>query len=119
MSQPQAFEGMASQMRDSPWLAAEDVEDAGGNINVTIIACYKHEDVEFDAGRKRPVIYTVAFKGADKQLVLNATNRKTLSSLFGRDVKKWQGQKIELFVQDGIRLGGKTVKGIRLRGSDA
>ena len=119
MSKPEAFEGMASQMRDSPWLASEDIEDAGGKISVTIIACYKHEDVEFDAGRKRPVVYTLAFKGADKQLALNATNRKALASLFGRDVKKWQGKKVELFVQDGIRLGPKTVKGARIRGADA
>ena len=92
------------------------MEDAGGDIKVTILACYRHEDVEFDAGRKRPVVYTVAFKGADKQLVLNATNRKSLSTLFGRDVTKWKGKKVELFVQDGIKLGGKTVKGIRIRG---
>ena len=116
---PKEFDGKASQMRDSPWLASEDIEDAGGSVDVTILSCFQHEDVEFDGGRRKPVVYTLAFKGADKQLVLNATNRKSLVSVFGRDVGKWKDQKVQLYVQDGIRMGGKTVTGIRIRETSA
>jgi hypothetical protein len=52
-------------------------------------------------------------------MILNATNRKALSSAFGADTKKWLGQKVTLYVQDGIRKpGGKhgeTCTGLRIR----
>ena len=109
------FTGKVSEMRKSDWLASEDIEDRGGSIVVVIAKCEKHENVEFEAGRTEKVVYTVRFEKATKELVLNATNRKTLAELFGRDVSAWKGQKVELYVQSGIKLMGKLVNGIRIR----
>jgi hypothetical protein len=109
------FTGMSSEMRNSQWLASEDLEDRGGSAVATIASCKKHKNVEFEAGRKEKIVYTLRFVKKEKELVLNATNRKMLKGLFGSDVSKWKGQKIELYVQGGIKLMGKTVNGIRIR----
>lgn len=109
------FTGKPSEMRDSQWLASEDLEDRGGKVTVTIAMCRKHTDVEFEAGRKVPTAYTLSFEGKEKEMILNATNRKKLVDLFGRSVADWKGKKIELYVQSDIRLMGKLVNGIRIR----
>lgn len=106
---------MASEMRKSNWLASEDLLDRGGTITAVILQCEKHTNVEFEQGRKEKVVYTLKFAKAVKELVLNATNRKTLAELFGRDVSAWKGQKIQMYVDPSVRLMGKTVNGIRIR----
>jgi hypothetical protein len=115
MSKSDVFEGRSSEMKkDTPWLAAEDIIGLG-DITVEIVACHRHKDVEFDAGRKEDCVYSVEFKAKKKHLVLNSTNRKTLVALFGVDVKKWAGQTVRLYVDPSVRMMGKTVPGIRIR----
>lgn len=109
------FEGRSSEMKkETPWLSSEDLEGLGEQV-VEIAEVYRHADVEFDAGRKEKFVYSIAFKGRKKQLVLNATNRKTLVAKYGSNVKEWSGKSVTLFVLDGVRLAGKTVKGIRIK----
>lgn len=109
------FEGRSSEMKkETPWLAAEDIVGLG-DITVEIIACYRHKDVEFGAGRKEPLVYSVEFKGKKKQLVLNSTNRQVLFNAFGSDTKKWKGQTVLLYVDPKVRLMGKLVPGIRIK----
>tara|TARA_R110002020_G_scaffold76728_3_gene194259 strand:- start:2561 stop:2968 length:408 start_codon:yes stop_codon:yes gene_type:complete len=115
MSNSVEFTGMSSEMRESQWLASEDIEDKGGSVVVTISACFRHEDVMFEAGRVAAVAFSLRFENATKELVLNATNRDTLRSLFGKDVRNWKTKKIELYVKSGIKMRGKTVTGIRIR----
>ena len=111
----QPFEGHSSEMKKaSPWLASEDLLERG-DVDVTIDCCHRHTDVEFDAGRKEAVVYSLAFRGAKKNLVLNSTNRKTLVNKFGANVKDWAGKKITLYVDKQVRLMGKTVCGIRIK----
>lgn len=111
----QKFEGRSAEMKkDSPWLAVEDIEGLG-DVVVEIEAVYKHSDVEFEAGRKEKSVYSMAFKNGKKQLILNSTNRVTLKDAFGSSVKEWVGKKVSLYVQDGVKLRGKTVKGVRVR----
>lgn len=110
----ETFEGFSSEMKDSPWLSSEDlmhVEEA----EVEIIACHRYKNVEFDAGRSEPVIYTLQFVGKKKELVLNSTNRKTLVSKFGTNVKDWAGKKVKLYVDRNVKMMGKTVCGVRIR----
>ena len=115
MSNPSKFEGRSSDMKkDTPWLSSEDL-DGLGDVSVEIQEVYRHQDVEFDAGRKEKFVYSLAFKGSKKQLVLNATNRHTLVTKFGVNVKEWSGKKVTLFVLDGVKLAGKLVKGIRIK----
>jgi hypothetical protein len=111
----QKFEGRSAEMKkDSPWLAAEDIEGLG-DVVVEIEHVYKHTDVEFEAGRKEKAIYSMAFKNGRKQLILNSTNRVMCKDHFGSDVKNWIGKKITLYIQEGVKLKGKLVKGIRIR----
>lgn len=117
--QTEEFDGQSAEMRrESPWLASEDLLDHG-DAGVEIEGVYKHVDAVFDDGRTETV-YALKFRGKDKQMVLNATNRKHLVAKFGTTkVKEWAGEKIVLYVQRNVRKpGGKkgeTCCGIRIR----
>lgn len=114
MKQPvgEVFDGRASQMRASPWLSAEDIMGLG-DVEVEIENVFFYKDTEFDEGRKEDV-YAVKFKGKKAQLVLNATNRKSLVARFTVDTKKWREQKIKLYVVT-VNAFGKQAAGIRIR----
>ena len=114
-SKAQLFDGRSSEMKkETPWLASEDLMGLG-DVAVKIEAVYRHSDVEFEAGRKEKKVYSVAFVGKQKQLVLNSANRKSLVSKFGVNVKDWVGKEVKLYVDQNVRLMGKTVCGIRIR----
>ncbi len=112
------FEGKVGQMKTKTnWLASEDF--VGLEPTLTIEAVKRHTDVPMDGGRMEKELFAIHFVGSPKGMILNATNRKTLSGAFGADTKKWIGQKVKLYVQDGIRKpGGKfgeTTTGLRIR----
>ena len=104
--------------KPSQWLASEDL-NIGTEVKVTIEDVLRHKGVEFDKGRKED-IGTLKFAGREKQLVLNATNRKTLVRLFGTDTKEWRGKAIAIYVETGVRLptGGKGL-GLRVKEATA
>ena len=110
----EVFEGRSAEMKDSPWLASEDLLGAG-EVKVKIVRCHRYKNVEFDKGRKEPTVYAIEFEGKQKQLVLNSTNRKTLVAKFGTDVREWNDKEVVLFVNPKVRFAGKTVCGIRIR----
>jgi len=115
MSKSEVFEGHSSEMKgNSPWLASEDLLGRG-DVAVTIKACHRHRDVEFEAGRKVPTVYSLEFEGKQKQLVLNAVNRKTLVRKHGANVKDWVGKDIVLYIDQNVKLMGKTVNGVRIK----
>jgi len=115
-----SFEGRSAEMRKpTPWLSSEDLMDLPGDVEVVIEAVYAHRGAIFDDGRKEDV-YSLKFAGKQKQLILNATNRRRLIELFGTTkVKEWIGKKITLYVESGIRkpggIRGETTTGIRIR----
>jgi hypothetical protein len=100
--------------KPSQWLASEDL-NIGTEVKVTIEDVLRHKGLEFDKGRKED-IGTIKFQGRDKQLVLNATNRKKLVAMFGTDTKEWRGKSIAIYVETGVRLptGGKGL-GLRVK----
>lgn len=113
------FDGLVGKMKTkSNWLASEDFLGLA-DVTLTIEAIRRHTDVPMDGGRTEKELFAVHFQGSPKGMILNATNRKTLSGAFGADTKKWIGQKVTIYVQDGIRKpGGKqgeTTTGLRLR----
>lgn len=109
------FNGHVSELKKpSPWLASEDIVGRG-DIKVVIEAVYKHENVEFEQGRKEKKVFTIKYKGKEKQHIINATNRSVLRSRFGPDVQKWKGQEVTLYVDENVKMMGKTVCGIRIR----
>jgi hypothetical protein len=114
----EAFEGKSAEMKkDTPWLASEDLLDAG-DVKVTIEGVFRHTDAEFESGRKE-LVYGLRFVGRSKQLILNATNRKTCVSKFGTGkVKEWVGKEVVLYVDPNVRKPGtrnEKTCGIRIR----
>ena len=108
------FKGHTGEMRDTTWLAAEDIKHLG-DVKVEIESVQQDTDVEFEAGRKVNKVYSLKFKGKGRKLVINATNRKILKKLYGTDVTGWAGKEITLYVQDNVKMMGKVVDGIRIR----
>lgn len=104
-------------MKSSPWLASEDLLGISPQ-QVVISGVFQHEDVPMDGGRKEKLLFAIGFEKIGKQMILNATNRKSLSRQFGADTKNWIGKSVSLFVQDGIRKpggrAGETTTGLRI-----
>ncbi len=112
------YTGSSGAMRESPWLAAEDLA-AAGDVKVEIEGVFQYESVEFEAGRKKANVFTVKFKGKQKELCLNSTNRRTLYRLYGSDTKEWTGKSVTLYVDPNVRVAGKKVGGVRFRESQS
>lgn len=116
------YTGKVSGMKSSPWLASEDLLGISPQ-QVVIAGVYKHEDVPMDGGRKEKLLFAIGFEKIPKQMILNATNRKALSKLFGADTKAWIGKTVTLFVQDGVRKpggrAGETCTGLRIASGEA
>lgn len=108
------WQGRSAAMRESPWLASEDI-DGLGDVIVTIETVHKDENVEFELGRTKPVVYSVKFKGHQRKMIVNGVNRKTLVNFFGVETKNWLGKSITLYVKDGVKVGKEMKKGIRIR----
>jgi len=110
------YTGSVSDMKSSEWLASTDIAGLG-DVPVEIEKVVRSTDVKMDGGRTEKEIFSLKFKGKDKKMVLNATNRKTLAKMFSANVAKWKGQKIKLYVQDGVRnpKGGEPVQGLRIK----
>ena len=109
------FSGKVSQMKASAkWLASEDFIDLG-EVEFEISGVFQNTGEVMQDGKKKD-FFTVAFTKTPKQLVLNATNRKTLSNAFGAQVKNWSGKKVRLYAQDGVKaIGGGTTTGLRIK----
>ena len=110
------YTGNVSGMRTSPWLASEDLAGMG-DVPVTIEQVKKHTGLTMQDGRPLKLAYSLKFAGKDKQMILNATNRKALSAAYGANVQAWKGKTVLLFVQDGVKnpAGGPPVCGLRIK----
>lgn len=111
------FEGRASVMRESPWLAATDL-DGLGDVKVVIEKCYRHTNPVQDlsrGGKKEKHCYALKFIGKERQLWLNASHRKALTAMFGGNAKDWQGKQVVLYTEHNIKAFGELVDGIRIR----
>ena len=116
LPEPTAYKGVHRIASDSPWLAADDLPSDKDTI-VTIEAVHLRRDVTMDAGRKKDVALSLRFVGKKRELMLNATNRNTLSMLSGSNkCEAWFGMTVALFVQQGIRRpDGTKGPAIRIR----
>jgi hypothetical protein len=77
----------------SEWLSGIDL--AGRTVTVVITGV---EEVTVPEPRTGKTIrkVAVAFKGARKRLLLNATNAKALAKLFGLETDNWAGKGVQL-----------------------
>ncbi len=60
---------------------------------------------------KKPIIY---FEGAEKGMVANKTNCKTIAAMYGTKVGQWAGKQITLYATT-CEVGGETKPCIRVR----
>ncbi len=61
---------------------------------------------------KKPICKFLEF---DKPLALNATNCKSIASMYGNDTDGWAGKRVTLYPTQ-TQMGGETVDCIRVRG---
>ena len=82
---------------DSKDLKAADF--VGRNLKVVIsgVEIRNYEAKEGQPATSKPAL---SFEGKEKQLVLNATNTKTLCDAYGTDSDGWKGHEIGLTVKD-------------------
>ena len=108
------FKGRASEMRDSDWLAAEDLRGIG-DVKVVIDKIVRHRNVKFEDGKNQSVVYAIKFKGGHKHLKMKACIRKIMNDARGPKVTDWAGCGVTLYVDESVRFAGKQVGGIRFR----
>jgi hypothetical protein len=112
-----SYEGPSGIGRDSIWLTAEDLIE-GKDQTVLIEDVILYPKVSFMGGRTRLNMLGLKFKGKERVLGLNATNRKSLNKAFGNVVRAWKGQTITLYVAE-TQMAGETVKCVRIRNAKA
>jgi len=112
------FTGDAAEMKDSPWIGADDLDLVGGTAVVTITDVVKPKNpIQFEGGRREKK-YFVTFGESKKALILNSTNREFLVSLFTRKTVTWRGKKVELYIDPHVRdpnNPGQFTRGVRIR----
>ena len=58
--------------------------------------------------------WVLSFNNQDKKLVLNKTNITQIAELWGQETDNWMGQRVILFVKDGVEFNGVVGKGLRI-----
>ena len=85
-------------------------EDLEGEARVNLVAV-RAEEIPNSSRRK----LVAQFAEFEKPLILNATNIKRLSAMFGsRNTAHWRGA-VSLYVDESIEYGGRRVGGIRVK----
>lgn len=99
----------------SEYLKSEDVEEAGGEMLLTIKSIARKEYEEDDGSKT--VKGVVSFQEVEKKLTLNVTNANTLIAMYGKDNidTAWVGKSVTLYVDPNVKYGTKVVKGLRIR----
>lgn len=83
----------------------------GADLTVTID--YVQREMITGTGGKKEECSVAHLKG-HKPFILNATNNKTIASIYGNFIEDWAGQQITLF-SSTTRMGGETVECLRIR----
>lgn len=112
----QLYKGPSGIARDSTWLTNEDLPHDRDTV-VTIESVVIRRDLKMQGGRPKPVALSLKFVGKTRELMLNATHRKTLSMLFGSpSCEAWFGRTVALFVEQGVRRpDGTNGPAVRIR----
>ena len=111
--------------RKSTHLAGVDVETIiaeKGNCILTIKEAYYNTNVDVSGNKSDG--YFIEFVEGLKPMMVNSTNRKTISSNIkllkkctsteSRNIGNWKGLKIELLFDPDVKMMGKLVGGIRV-----
>lgn len=98
----------------SEYLTSEDIEAAGGEIELVIASVSRKE---FDENGQKKVKGQLAFVDTNKKLTLNTTNVRALIAMYGEDniEREWVGKPVLVYVDYHVPFQGKETKGIRIR----
>lgn len=98
----------------SNFVSAEEIGDAVPTLTVDDVRVAVVESL--DPGSPAADKLVVYFVEAKKGWIINSTNGKCLGAMFGNDVRGWRGKRVTLVVEP-VKFGGKTLPGIRIKGS--
>ena len=111
----EVYKGPCGIGRDSPWLTNEDIPH-DRDVTATIEKVVVRRNLAMQGGREKRVALSLAFVGKDRELMLNATNRKVLAALFGANTGEWFGKKVVLYVEQDVRRpDGTRGPAVRIR----
>ncbi len=110
------YKGPSGIARESTWLTNEDIPH-DKDTPVQIEAVVRRDNLTMDQGRTKPIALSLRFTGRKRELLLNATNRKTLAALFNsNNTAAWFGQWVALFVEQDVRKpDGTRGPAVRIR----
>jgi hypothetical protein len=110
-----SFTGLSGALRESPWLASEDLMGLG-DVQCEIEDVLLYKEVKFEAGRAENNVPALRFKGRSKKLVLNATNRRACVAMFGARTQDWRGKTVTIHVDMNCKqVGGGRGPGLRIK----
>jgi len=97
---------------DSDYMSIHDLD---GDLTVTIKEM-RFETVKGEGGRADDCLVAVFTDPDLLPMIMNVTNSKTISKLYGtKKPVEWVGKAITLFVDPSVRMGKETVGGLRIR----
>lgn len=110
------YKGPSGIARESTWLTNEDLPHDRDTV-VTIESVTLRRNVTFQGGRNKGIALSLRFAGKARELLLNATHRKTLAALFeSNECGAWFGKRVALFVEQDIRRpDGTRGPAVRIR----
>lgn len=110
------YKGPSGIARESTWLTNEDLPH-DRDTPVQIDAVLRRNNLTMEGGREKKVALSLRFVGRQRELLLNATNRKMLTALFNStDTGTWFGQWVALFVEQDVRKpDGTRGPAVRIR----
>lgn len=99
----------------SEYLKSEDIEEVGGEMQLTVKGVSRKEYEEEDGTKTVKGLLT--FNETNKKLTLNVTNTHTMMTMYGeKDIGRvWLGKTVILYVDPNVKNKGKIVKGLRIR----
>ena len=99
---------------ESEYLKSEDVEAAGGELELTITNVGRKE---YEKDGVKEVKGLLTFAETSKKLTLNTTNTHIVASMYGSENidRNWPGKRIIQYVDYHVKFQGKETKGIRIR----
>ena len=101
-----SYRGPCGIARDSDFLTNEDVSHTTDTV-LTIEDVKFYKSLKFGPRTEERKL-SLKFKERKRELVLNATNRKTVALLFGADTTDWIGRKVALWVEKDVRRPDNT-----------
>ena len=94
------------------WLGSWDLQ--ADDVTVTIVSCAGGELTSVGGRKSKKPVLTI--KGTEKKIALNATNGKTIASMYGKHVEDWAGKRITLYKSSTRNPDGSgDVECIRIR----